>query len=97
MQYHIPQNVSSRFTFFGDFGFPELMITLLGVGMGFLLQGFISIFISHLVVRLLIVLVFGTGAFLSTQKTPDGSLLELLKKMKRWKSNQRRYLYGRWN
>lgn len=96
MQYHIPQNVQSRFTFFGDFGFFELIITLLGIGIGFILQGLISLFLSHLIVRLFIVLVFGTGAFMVTQKTPDGSLLDLLKKMKNWKSNQRRYLYGRW-
>lgn len=94
MQYHIPQNVSSRFTFFGDFGFLELIITVLGIGIGLILQGIISLFFSHLILRLFIVLVFGTGAFMVTQKTPDGSLLDLLKKMKRWKSKQRRYLYG---
>lgn len=95
--YHIPQNVQSRFTFFGDFGFLELFITLIGVGIGIALQAIIGLFFPHLLIRLFIILVFGAAGFMVTQKTPNGSLLELLRKMKKWKSSQRRYLYGRWN
>lgn len=95
--YHIPQNVQSRFTFFGDFGFLELLITLIGIGVGLTLQAVIGLFFPRLLVRLSLVLIFGAAGFMVTQKTPDGSLLDLLRKMKKWKSSQRRYLYGRWN
>lgn len=93
--YQIPRNVETRFTFFEGFGWFELGFTLAGAVLGLLLGFIISAFSSSIFPRA-IAFIFGPGlAYFLTKPTPDGSILELLKKLKRWGERPRRYFYLR--
>lgn len=95
MDYMIPKNVDSRFEFFTGFGWRELFITLAGVAVGFLLFFGIGLLISHLLIRLIVLVIPAFVAFLASAPNPRSgkALMDYFKDLKIYKSKQKRYFY----
>lgn len=94
--YLIPRNISKRFEFFPGWGWKELFILLIALGIGTVLSFTLSLVISHPACHLLIVLFGGIG-YMSTQPVmADGSTaLQMLSYMQKYRQSQKLYLYRR--
>lgn len=92
--YLIPRNISKQFEFFPGWGWKELLITLgaaaIGLGFSFLL----GLIISSPGRYFLALFITGIGYLSTLQIMPDGSTaLDMLQHMKRFRANQKLYLY----
>lgn len=94
-QYLIPRNVNTRFTFFEGFGWKELFLCLLGVGIGILLFLILSIFFRNVFIKGIIAVFPVAAAFTVTRENPRTgmSLLKLLKDFRDYVGQQKLFLY----
>lgn len=92
--YLIPRNISNRFEFFPGWGWPELIMLLVGIGIGVLIC-FLLGFVTHSPARFLPILLFGAIGYIATKPTmADGSTaLQIIKYMQRYNHSQKLYLY----
>lgn len=92
--YLIPRNISNRFEFFPGWGWPELVILLLGIGIGTLFC-ILAGFATHSPARFLPILLFGAMGYMATKPImADGSTaLQIIKYMQRHRYTQKLYLY----
>ncbi|MCP1312093.1 PrgI family mobile element protein [Paenibacillus tyrfis] len=90
----IPKNVRTRMEFFTGFGWFELFILLIGLGVGILLFG-IAFLITHSFITLLFIVVGGTAGFLLGKPNPYTGMnaLSFLKAFKAFKTKRNRYFY----
>lgn len=100
--YLVPQNVKTRFQLFPGFGWHEILFIAAGALIGFLIYLFLGIFTSSLKRIFCIVFFIAISfALISPDPKTGTSLLNLVKDYKRFKLEQKLYLYaygrGRWN
>ena len=92
--YLIPRNISNKFEFFPGWGWKELLILLVGLGIG----GVISLLLGLITpspARFLPILFFGGIGYVASQPVlADGSsALQIIKYYRQFKSGQKLYLY----
>lgn len=94
--YLIPRNISKRFEFFPGWGWKELFILLIAIGIGASLALILGLVISS-PVRFLLIVLFGGIGYMATQPVmADGSTaLQILSYMQRYRQAQKLYLYRR--
>lgn len=92
--YLIPRNISNRFEFFPGWGWPELIMLLVGIGIGVLICVLLGL-ITHSPARFLPILLFGAIGYIATKPImADGSTaLQIIKYMQRHNNSQKLYLY----
>jgi hypothetical protein len=105
-QYMIPVNVNSSFEFFPNYGWKQLIITIIGFTLGYLVQYIINIFLgfieistsSKLVIRTLIISVITAIAIFGSIPVSRKGLspFEFLIKLNKFNKKQRvfYYVYG---
>lgn len=92
--YIIPKNVSQRFEFFPGFGWPELFLTLGGLGVGVLLFILLGFFTSSIGRGLVVIMAGATGFFLGKGDPRTGkTILSFIRDFRDWKLRQRVFLY----
>jgi hypothetical protein len=93
-EYLIPRNVSTRFMFIPGFGWRELFIGLIGLGIGLILFFIVSIFTESML-RIFLVFIPTIAAIMLTISDPKTgvSLMQLLKDLKEFNMSVRKYYY----
>lgn len=94
MDFLIPKNVKTRYTFFEGFGFRELGLTLIGLAAGGLLFGLFYVITDSLFSIVCIGFGGGLGFVISKPDPRTGrSPLELLKSWRAFRKKQKKYFY----
>ena len=90
----IPKNVRARLEFFPGFGFRELGITVLGLGIGAIISFLIYLITNHVFSFLFAVIGCTFGFLLSKPEPHTGkSPLSLIKDIRQYNSKPKRYYY----
>lgn len=92
--YIIPRNVNTRFMFLPGFGWKELFITLMGLGIGLILL-FLSSFFTKSMLRIFLVFLPTITAFMLTVSDPKTgiSFIQLVRDLKEFNLSVRKYYY----
>lgn len=92
--YLIPKNVKVRFEYFPGFGNLQLIVTTIGLGIGFLFFWLFG-FITESFFRVILIAFFGAmGFFISVSHPKTGrNLMDFIKDSRKFKSGVRRYTY----
>lgn len=93
-EYLIPRNVDTRFMFIPGFGWKELFISLIGLGIGLMLFFTVTIFVQSMlnVVLVIVPTVFAVMLTISDPKT-GVSFMQLIKDFKEFNMSVRKYYY----
>lgn len=93
--YIVPKNVKTRFVFFGEFGWYELLITTIGIVIGGILLLIFGFFTKSIFRFVLLVVGAAVGYQVSYRNPRTGlSLLKLLKNFKEFKAKAQTYYYS---
>lgn len=93
-EYIIPKNVRTRVEFFSGFGFKELFLFLVGLGVGFLIFGAVYLLTDSLLSFIFLGLGGGVGFFLGKPDPRTGkSALDLLTDYQSFNMKPKRYFY----
>lgn len=92
--YLIPRNISKRFEFFPGWGWRELVITLIALGIAVIIVFLLGLFISSPIRYLPGLFVVALGYLCTQPVMPDGSsALDMLKYLNRFRRGRKLYLY----
>ena len=92
--YLIPRNISNRFEFFPGWGWRELIITAISVGIGLIFSFLIGLATLSPVKYLPVIIFAAIGYTASRPVMADGSTaIQIVKYIQRFKYSQKRYLY----
>lgn len=93
--YMIPKNVNAKYEIFPGFGMFELLISLVGAGIGAALFYLVKLLGVPLPLALFIGIIFPVTAFFSSMNDPRTgmSLILMLKHFRQYKDRQKKYFY----